>query len=102
DGIRDLHVTGVQTCALPILLAQLLADQGMDQAGTPSVRANARKMSSSASCAVATPPAASCCHRAGSARQTSPRRRSNPAVGANRSEERRGGKECRERRTAST
>src|SRR5690606_5309433 len=27
DGIRDFHVTGVQTCALPILLAQLgLAD----------------------------------------------------------------------------
>src|SRR5690606_41106531 len=26
DGIRDFHVTGVQTCALPILLADLGAD----------------------------------------------------------------------------
>src|SRR5687768_17706200 len=27
DGIRDVAVTGVQTCALPILVAQLLAGQ---------------------------------------------------------------------------
>src|SRR5690349_24347297 len=26
DGIRDLYVTGVQTCALPILLGFVLAD----------------------------------------------------------------------------
>src|SRR5690606_39382015 len=26
DGIRDFHVTGVQTCALPICLAGSLAD----------------------------------------------------------------------------
>src|SRR5690606_40448874 len=27
DGIRDFHVTGVQTCALPILIEQLKAQQ---------------------------------------------------------------------------
>src|SRR5690606_40806737 len=27
DGIRDFHVTGVQTCALPISLAQAAANQ---------------------------------------------------------------------------
>src|SRR5690606_39551836 len=26
DGIRDFHVTGVQTCALPILLQRLAGD----------------------------------------------------------------------------
>src|SRR5690349_22041506 len=28
DGIRDLYVTGVQTCALPILLHHVEADRG--------------------------------------------------------------------------
>src|SRR5690606_39281537 len=27
DGIQDFHVTGVQTCALPILLAALIAER---------------------------------------------------------------------------
>src|SRR5690606_39528027 len=28
DGIRDFHVTGVQTCALPILMAQSVIQAG--------------------------------------------------------------------------
>src|SRR5690606_40118821 len=30
DGIRDFHVTGVQTCALPILLALVVARERID------------------------------------------------------------------------
>src|SRR5687768_17792123 len=35
DGIRDVAVTGVQTCALPILLvnSQILKDMGVDADG---------------------------------------------------------------------
>src|SRR5690606_40797077 len=33
DGIRDFHVTGVQTCALPILLQHLLGVEGALLAG---------------------------------------------------------------------
>src|SRR5690606_40837119 len=32
DGIRDFHVTGVQTCALPILV--MLAEQGLVDPGS--------------------------------------------------------------------
>src|SRR5690606_40422206 len=35
DGIRDFHVTGVQTCALPIL-EQLSPDNAHDAAAAPS------------------------------------------------------------------
>src|SRR2546427_6852329 len=43
DGIRDLTVTGVQTCALPISLAFGLAACGPDdpQAARPNARATA-------------------------------------------------------------
>src|SRR5688572_31418555 len=67
DGIRDLTVTGVQTCALPISSARwFIADSVLSFASTPSMRA-----SDSA---------------------TAPDR-----VRRRRSEERRVGKECRSR-----
>src|SRR5690625_7050649 len=34
DGIRDGHVTGVQTCALPILTGQTAATEGQFEIGT--------------------------------------------------------------------
>src|SRR5256886_2812504 len=72
DGIRDLTVTGVQTCALPILERQ---------------RADAGRLLSPAVARVAHPAAV---HGDGHARRL---RR----AGAVRSEERRVGKECRSR-----
>src|SRR2546430_14294105 len=33
DGIRDLTVTGVQTCALPISLSQAMADSAARESG---------------------------------------------------------------------
>src|SRR5690606_36844799 len=42
DGIRDFHVTGVQTCALPICgrvpVGEVLVDHGVDAAGVHRVR----------------------------------------------------------------
>src|SRR5690349_23646752 len=68
DGIRDLYVTGVQTCALPILVG-----------GTDSGRAAADVAPRSpVACDRCRPPGAAC-------------------IGV-RSEERRVGKECRSRR----
>src|SRR5688572_18988306 len=69
DGIRDLTVTGVQTCALPISLRCL-------PAGRPDRRWFGR-----------------CC--AGVDRAD--RHFTRPALGRSRSEERRVGKECRSR-----
>src|SRR5690606_39940960 len=40
DGIRDFHVTGVQTCALPILVELRL--HALDRAALPAVRARFR------------------------------------------------------------
>src|SRR5690349_23304571 len=37
DGIRDLYVTGVQTCALPILAAAVLVISGSMGAGKTTV-----------------------------------------------------------------
>src|SRR5207302_7400346 len=39
DGIRDFHVTGVQTCALPISIAINLANVGSNKADFFSKRA---------------------------------------------------------------
>src|SRR5690606_40327298 len=66
DGIRDFHVTGVQTCALPISCATCGHCGGRDF------------------------PACSCSRRGGSSR--SPR---SSGSAPRRSEERRVGKECR-------
>src|SRR5690606_40470922 len=81
DGIRDFHVTGVQTCALPILQATGCAAAVLAQAKT-----SARGLPARAHC-------------------SSHPRRSPPlslrgASSASRSEERRVGKECRSRWSA--
>src|SRR5690349_23633808 len=84
DGIRDLYVTGVQTCALPISRAA--------PAACPSARKRACRPSAS-------------CRRRASRRRRSPSRsraRRPPPRGTRapprpRSEERRVGKECRSR-----
>src|SRR5690606_39611765 len=39
DGIRDFHVTGVQTCALPISLGVVLDAHGLEVALHPAVQA---------------------------------------------------------------
>src|SRR5437660_5986357 len=67
DGIRDGHVTGVQTCALPISITRYRA---------PSPRGNTRSAPARARVRPAMPP---------------------PARAGRRSEERRVGKECRSR-----
>src|SRR5690349_21930218 len=78
DGIRDLYVTGVQTCALPILAT------GPSPAGPATGRSPARW------------PAAR--RRTGSRSATAgPWSRSTTSGRPRRSEERRVGKECRSR-----
>src|SRR5690606_41038460 len=72
DGIRDFHVTGVQTCALPISRRRTAGD-GRNQCTRSGARADS-------------PPAAG---------SPSDRGRSTPHRPACRSEERRVGKECR-------
>src|SRR5690606_42141746 len=44
DGIRDFHVTGVQTCALPIFYSRAITEssQGQSGNGTRTPRAAAR------------------------------------------------------------
>src|SRR5690606_39529594 len=79
DGIRDFHVTGVQTCALPISVAW--------SAATPP-RCDRRLSASRAM---------------GKTRDVSPRVAAinpTPQASRSRSEERRVGKECRSRWTA--
>src|SRR2546427_7741546 len=46
DGIRDLTVTGVQTCALPISLQQAFAELGAAQCGycTPGILLTAKAL----------------------------------------------------------
>src|SRR2546430_5530129 len=82
DGIRDLTVTGVQTCALPILAAPGSAQcTGQSRCPPPA--------QTSAGCSPAAPTAAGCRTRWAPS----------PTAGtaATRSEERRVGKECRSR-----
>src|SRR5690606_40708648 len=74
DGIRDFHVTGVQTCALPILVDTITARDGRFFQIRPKA-AHSGKLTWSAD-------------ERGDAILTLPRR----------SEERRVGKECRSRR----
>src|SRR3712207_7174093 len=80
DGIRDIGVTGVQTCALPISSITMLPDwiTGSALAATEGLMASRSRRSTSAGPAVAS--------------STS----SNPQS-EERSEERRVGKECRSR-----
>src|SRR5256886_6662495 len=83
DGIRDLTVTGVQTCALPIWCRLL------DRAGRLPARALRNSQRDQ------------CVHRHDGTRSESPRPTRRVAagltVGRSRSEERRVGKECRSR-----
>src|SRR3712207_7002456 len=85
DGIRDIGVTGVQTCALPISEGRVLAtrlDNAYDRAvGDPGslLEPTGRR----------TPPSSRC--------QTRPRFPSHNLNQRPRSEERRVGKECRSR-----
>src|SRR5690606_41103625 len=44
DGIRDFHVTGVQTCALPIFLAWRRALQDVENVRSQDVTANDRQV----------------------------------------------------------
>src|SRR5256885_13089497 len=83
DGIRDYKVTGVQTCALPILTRSLA--KSIERAAIRelhSIGATVRRTSSR-------PTRASKCRRRGDSRRG--------AIQGNRSEERRVGKECRSR-----
>src|SRR5690606_40404311 len=73
DGIRDFHVTGVQTCALPICLDRRADLRGLAAAG--------RRV-------------------AGLRGGAQPRLTTALSGGSTRSEERRVGKECRSRRAA--
>src|SRR5690606_41193243 len=90
DGIRDFHVTGVQTCALPISRSSLSRTAGSS---------NAERTRSCSLSAAGIAPSTTCrCVRAAIARR---RRRHNDGAqragrrGAERSEERRVGKEGR-------
>src|SRR3712207_9227213 len=80
DGIRDIGVTGVQTCALPILAASTVSRMA-SHCGTPRRRAQAR-----IGC---TPTARTSARNTGAI--------SAAAAFIPRSEERRVGKECRSR-----
>src|SRR5439155_14824123 len=81
DGIRDGHVTGVQTCALPISRAGSVA----------AARSCRRSRRSTAARGAASAPRGAAPSRGTAGRRTPPPSR--PWAG--RSEERRVGKECR-------
>src|SRR5690606_40494401 len=78
DGIRDFHVTGVQTCALPILGGRVITRMlpARTFLNRPSRKPPCRRTTGCLSCSIA-----------GALRRE--------AVAAARSEERRVGKECR-------
>src|SRR2546430_12613375 len=84
DGIRDLTVTGVQTCALPISANRLASCQG--RAVPPTGRAGCAGSEASPERSASTPPV-----------RAPPKPSTAPAMSATRSEERRVGKECRSR-----
>src|SRR2546421_3669627 len=86
DGIRDLIVTGVQTCALPILLAALVVLRFVDARPAALVVAVA-------AIALGAGVSSAACRRERSSRALT------FAIGVplTRSEERRVGKECRSR-----
>src|SRR5205823_9345006 len=91
DGIRDKLVTGVQTCALPIL--------GWSRRWPPSgatCRPNAARSTSTATCSLTRP--IGCTRRSRPTTRHDLRHLSCGNRGAPRSEERRVGKECRSRR----
>src|SRR5437868_15535054 len=85
DGIRDRNVTGVQTCALPILGP---ACSTCRRSSTRSRRCATARRTSRTSTGSTTPSS------------TSAKRSSRTSGPTRRSEERRVGKECRYRRSA--
>src|SRR5205085_4747256 len=89
DGIRDLTVTGVQTCALPISAVWLaLADPFPDRASASHTADNARRIARFAQLAARA--------SGDTIQRASGRRKARVAVaGRGRSEERRVGKEGR-------
>src|SRR5206468_9631591 len=86
DGIRDLIVTGVQTCALPIYRRMISCATSICRA-TSGFIALTRKVPSAASVAVSTSPSSAWRKASASFGKTTPTEL--------RSEERRVGKECR-------
>src|SRR5690606_39725251 len=94
DGIRDFHVTGVQTCALPISRAQFRRAQRLSQAISEAGQHLSGRLSGSQTVdriAIITLPRTGLLLLPVAA---IPHRRSTPGP---RSEERRVGKECRSR-----
>src|SRR5204863_4350873 len=88
DGIRDLYVTGVQTCALPI------SGTARDGIPPPLSGSGASRVHNTAPCGSGSPAATP---RVNGSR---PSRGRGPAVASpGRSEERRVGKECSARRS---
>src|SRR5256884_3166984 len=85
DGIRDVAVTGVQTCALPISFVERSPDSGAEIAGCGILR---EARGGGGSQLLARP-----CDPRGCALEGEPRGRGRQG----RSEERRVGKECRSR-----
>src|SRR5690606_39894167 len=95
DGIRDFHVTGVQTCALPILKGKPIAVGGGGKRGVVSAASyEARKFGVKS--AMAGTLAAKLCPDLTFVR---PRFDRYTEISKKRSEERRVGKECRSRRS---
>src|SRR5690606_39992609 len=95
DGIRDFHVTGVQTCALPILSnAGIIQLSGDDEPPAPtlSVHAPAGSGPTEAGTAPGTPPGPTA---TGSAQPAKQGPEPEGASSHTRSEERRVGKEWR-------
>src|SRR5690606_40375565 len=91
DGIRDFHVTGVQTCALPILTdVALVMANAMSRLAEerPELRQELESMQQRSLATNHEPPV--------SKRLSAPHRRP-PTNNGDRSEERRVGKECRSR-----
>src|SRR5690606_39734272 len=88
DGIRDFHVTGVQTCALPISTPRMMA---MPSSGTPTLLSTVERMTMPAPGADGVPSDAAMV-------VTSTRINIGSVSSSPRSEERRVGKECRTRR----
>src|SRR5256886_7499830 len=86
DGIRDLTVTGVQTCALPIWLLSALSRKAISCSGS-----TCSMLSIMSTCALAF----SCDSRSSWASRTL--EVMSPTAHSTRSEERRVGKECRSR-----
>src|SRR5436309_14035483 len=87
DGIRDFHVTGVQTCALPISMFSMARSRALAEltAAVESAKARERAMENMVRLAV---------------QEAYVRAKSAQDRAALRSEERRVGKECRSRGVA--